>query len=143
MTVEIKGLRELSAALEGLGKSLERGVLRRTAVKALEPVRDRAQQLAPVDEGHLRDSIVIGNRLTRSAKAADKAEPRQGVRVYCGTANRNAVPREFGTVRSAADPFMRPAWDSESGGMLDTIGRVLGPDIERTAARLAKKQGKL
>lgn len=142
MIVQVEGLRELSASLEELGKSLERSVLRRTAVKALEPVRDRAKQLAPVDDGHLRDSITIGNRLTRSARSADRAEPRQGVRVYCGTANRNAVPREFGSIRSPAEPFMRPAWDSESRGMLDTIGRELGPDIERSAARAARKAGR-
>lgn len=137
----ISGFRELDQALAELPKSLERNVLRRVATKALQPFVERAKSLAPVDEGNLRDSIVIaGSGLSRGAKAVDRAEPKQGVRMYAGTANRNAVPREFGSIRAPAHPFMRPAWDATSEGMLKSVAADLGPEIERTAARAAKRK---
>jgi len=140
--VSLSGWRELGDALGELKKSTERAVLRRTAVKALTPFVERAKQLVPVHEGHLRDSIVIGTTLNSSAKAVERAEPKGGVRVFAGTANRNGVPREFGSERSPAHPFMRPAWDQTSAGMLDQIRTDLSTDIEATAARAARKAAK-
>lgn len=140
--VKLTGFKELDRALAQLGKSTERSLLRRIAVKALEPVRDRAKELAPVDDGTLRDSIVIGSRLTRGAKKADRAAPREGVRVFLGTANRNAVPREFGSVRSPAQPYFRPAWDNGKGEALEYVKDNLGAEIEKTAARIAKRKAK-
>lgn len=137
--IKLTGFRELSNALGELKKSTERSVLRRTATKALQPFVARAKELAPVHEGRLRDSIVIGTNLTKEAKAAARAEPKAGIRVFAGTANRNGVPREFGSVRSAAHPFMRPAWDSTKDAMLEQVKTDLATDIEKTAARAAKK----
>ncbi len=140
--MKISGFRELSDALGELKKSTERSVLRRTAVKALQPFVDRAKQLVPVHEGYLRDSIVIGTQLSKRAKAADRVEPRSGVRVFAGTANRNAVPREFGSIRSPAHPYARPAWDATKDGILDQVKTDLAADIEKTAARAARKAAK-
>lgn len=141
-SVKVSGFRELDQALAGLSKSTERNVLRRTATKALQPFVDKAKSLVPVDEGRLRDSIVIGQRLSRRAKAADRNDPKQGVRVFAGTANRNGVPREFGSERSPAQPFMRPAWDATKDNMLAQIESELGRDIERTAARAARAKAR-
>ncbi|MEA1015590.1 HK97-gp10 family putative phage morphogenesis protein [Sphingosinicella sp. LY1275] len=141
--VTVTGLRELDAALGELGKSLGKGVLRRVGMKALEPVKERAQMLVPVDEGRLRDSIVIGTSLNKSARRSERGEARSSVTVYCGTSNRNGVPREYGTWRTAAQPFMRPAWESENGNVLDSVGDQLGPEIEKTAARAARKRARM
>lgn len=140
---KISGFAELEKALADLPKATERSVLRRVAKKALEPMMDRAQQLAPVDEGTLRDSIVIGSSLTSRARRADKKEPRLGVRVFMGTANRNGVPREFGTSRSSATPFMRPAWDGGNRAALDVILNDLGEEVEKAAKRAARKKARL
>lgn len=139
-TVKLTGFRELHSALGELTKSTERGLLRRMAKKALEPMQAEAKRLVPVDEGHLRDSIVIGTRLTRRAKKAARNMPAGAVRLFMGSADRNAVPREFGTVRSAAQPFMRPAWDTGHEDALELIKRELGSEIEKTAARVAKRK---
>jgi HK97 gp10 family phage protein len=47
--------------------------------------------------------------------------------------------QEFGTAHNAPKPFMRPTWDSMGPGMIDTIADVLGTEIEKARARLAKK----
>lgn len=139
----ITGFKELDKALAEMPKATERSVLRRVAKKALEPMLERAKQLAPVDEGTLRDSLVIGSRLTGRARKADKQEPREGVRLFMGTANRNGVPREFGTVRSVATPFMRPTWDSMNRKALDVILSDLGEEVEKAAQRAARKRARL
>jgi len=139
--IKLTGFKELEAALGEFTKATERGILRRVAVKALEPIVEEAKIRAPVDEGDLRDSIVIGTKLTRGAKRAAKGDPVDGVRVFAGTANRNAVPREFGTFRTAAHPFMRPAWDYGKGRALDDVMTGLGDEIERARRRAAKRKG--
>ena len=141
--VKLEGFRELDKALAALGKkSTEASVLRRVAKRALEPVLEAAKTYVPVDEGKLRDSIVMGSALNKSARKQDRKEPRKGVRVFVGTASRNATPREFGSVRSPAQPFMRPAWDYNQEKALQIVKRDLGTQIEKTAARVAKKRAK-
>lgn len=138
-TTKVTGLKELHDALGELKKTTERALLRRVATKNLEPFVERAKQLVPVDEGKLRDSIVIGTSLNRGARAEARKDPVQGVRVFAGTSNRNAVPREFGSVRSPAQPFARPAWDGTKDQMLDGVTRDLDAEIKKTAARAAKR----
>lgn len=143
MKFQVTGFKELDAALAELPKATERSVLRRVAKKALEPMLERAKELVPVDEGNLRDSLVIGTRLTSRARRADKQEPREGVRLFMGTANRNGVPREFGSVRSPAQPYMRPAWDGEKIAAFKTILTDLGDEVEKAAKRAARKKARL
>ncbi len=138
--IKLSGFKEFEAMLAQLGKSTERTLLTRFAKKALEPVRDRARQLVPVDSGFTRDSIVVSTQLGRSAKRKERAEPKNGVRVYVGTTARNAVPREFGTFARRATPFLRPAWEETKDAVLVTIQRDLGAEIERTAERAAKRR---
>jgi HK97 gp10 family phage protein len=139
VTVRIEGLRELERNLLALGERAGKATLRRVGKKALIPVRDAARALAPVDTGDLRDSIVISTVLSNRARADARAEGPSSVNVYVGTSNPNGVPREFGTSRSAADPFLRPAWDQTSDGVLSFIVRELEREIVKTAGRQATR----
>ncbi len=141
-TFKITGFAELEKALSELPKATERTVLRRVGKKALQPLLERATQLVPVDQGNLRASLVIGSSLTSRARRADKQEPREGVRVFMGTANRNGVPREFGTVRTAAQPFMRPAWDGGKAEAFKIVLTDLGDEVEKAAKRAARKKAR-
>lgn len=138
--IRLTGFKELDAALADLPKAIERRILREVAADALQPFVDMAKSFAPFHEGHLRESIVIGTKLTRNARRAARKEPVEGVRVFAGTADPNGVPREFGSARSGAEPFMRPAWDATGQEMLDRVQRTLADKIERRAARSAKKR---
>ena len=142
LTIKLEGVEGLHEALGEFKKSTERTILRRAAVKALTPVIERAKQLAPVDDGNLRDSLTVGGKLTGKLKAAAKADPPEGVRVFAGTANRNGVPREFGSVRSPPEPFLRPAWEAGKEGVLRDVQSELADAIERTRKRAAARAKK-
>lgn len=142
MKVKVTGLRELEAALSQLPAATGKAVLRRVAKAALQPVASAAQALAPVREGQLQEQIVTSSRLTkRQAKTARK-EGKSSVEMYAGTKNKAGILQEFGTVNHGPQPFMRPAWDSNKDGVLTYVGEQLGGEIEKAAARLAKKRAK-
>lgn len=141
--IQLDGFADLDAALAALADvALEKNVLISAATAALLPVLEEAQRLVPVHEGHLRNSLVIATGpLTKTARAEEKIDA-GAIKVYFGTANRNAVPREFGSIRSVAHPFARPAWEANVDGMLDTIAAKLGPEVEQAAETLARRRGR-
>ncbi len=142
LTVKLTGAKELHDALGEFTKATERNILLRVGKAALQPIADRAKALAPVDEGDLRDSIIVGTKLTKNARRNAKRDPVQGVRVFVGPTNRNGVPREFGTARTVAHPFMRPAWDSGKAGVLADVMDGLKVEIDKAQQRAARRKPK-
>lgn len=142
-TVKVEGLRELEAALAELPKATARNTLRRVLKRAAEPVQEEAQANAPVATGRLKVSIVVGTKLTRRQQRDAKKEGKFFSEIHVGTSNEAAVPQEFGTVNMSAHPFMRPAWEGNKAKTLDIISGELGAEIEKSAARLARKAAKL
>lgn len=140
VTVKITGLKELDRALGQLPQSVAKQTLRRVLNDAAEPLARQARQLAPRDEYHLYDSIDVSTRLSKRQSAMHKKEGGQAFQeMFVGTNNPAGVQQEFGNERHAAQPFLRPAWDSEKGSTLDRISNSLWTEIERSARRLAKK----
>lgn len=75
----------------------------------------------------------------RDARRA--AGPASFAEMYVGaTSLPHAHMVEFGTSRTAARPFMRPAWDSERHNALNIIKRELGAEIIMAAKRLSKSK---
>lgn len=140
--VKLTGFKELAAALEQLPKATARNTLRRVLKKAAEPTRADAEAKAPVLTGRLKVSVVTGTQLTRRQKADAKKEGAYFSEIHVGTANPYAIPQEFGTVDTAAHPFMRPAWDANKAGALNIISSELGNEIEKSALRRARKLAK-
>jgi len=143
VTVTTQGFKELERALiEELPKATAKSVLRRTAIKAMKPLEARAKQLAPIDDGGLRDSIT-----TKPVKAKRESRTRyasqSGVTVATGPTGRpeggNPSWQEFGTVDMPANPYMRPSWDSEHGAILDTVKAELTTQITKAKGRIARK----
>lgn len=148
-TMHIDGLRELDATLGALaeeyGKTAGKGVLRRVGIKALQPMAETARQLAPDDRAtggnDLKASIVVGTRLTpRQAREARKDENRSTVTVHVGTSDPAGLQQEFGNVNHGPQPFMRPAFDQHKVEAVQILAKELGPEIEKTAVRLAKRR---
>lgn len=148
-TIRIDGLRELDAALGALaeeyGRPAGKAVLRRVADKALKPMAGTARDLAPDDPAtgteDLKASIAVGGKLTkRQARLARKDQNKALVTRYMGTADVAGVPQEFGTVNHGPQPFMRPAFDQHAESSIRLVGTELGPEIVKTAARLAKRR---
>lgn len=141
VTFKLEGLEQTVANLTDLPKATGRNVLRRTLTQALEPVAAQAAQSAPHRSGRLAFSIAVSSQLTRRQRRGAKVnEVEMHVGPAGGTGALNyASFAEFGTSDTPVHPFMRPAWDAKKAATLEFIKRRLGEEIERAAARLARK----
>lgn len=114
--VRVEGFAELAQNLRALPGPSMRKALREALYSAAEPMRKRMGQLAPRGdaEPHLADNIVVSN-----AKGQDLQEAAVVVgpskNVFYGSF------QEFGTSRHGAQPFMRPAFESERDKVLDIL----------------------
>jgi HK97 gp10 family phage protein len=142
MKMKVTGLRELDAALMTMKQSTARGVVRRALLTAAQPIADDMAKRAPspgkYGTGYLGEHIDTGIRLSRRQRSVSRKE--SDVEVYAGaTRVDQAVFQEFGTINHAAQPFARPAWDAGKMDALDTVKTELAAEIEKTAARAAKR----
>ena len=146
-TVKVEGLRELEAALKELPRSTGKAALRRALKKAAKPIADAAAARAPVDEGHLRDSIGVGTKLTRRQRSLHRKmfrNDRAAVEMFVGAGGlAQAITQEFGTFKEPPQPFMRPAWDAGKNALLDGIKDDLWGEIQKAAQRHARKMARL
>lgn len=144
VTVRTTGFAELERALQALGReTTQKASLRRAARKALQPMADLAETLAPRDKGTLAVSIGVGTRLTRRQAGLHRrmfANDRASVEVFAGAGGlAQATQMEFGNFKDVPQPFMRPAWDAEGMKTLDRLAAELWADIQRTARRQARR----
>jgi HK97 gp10 family phage protein len=163
MKIKVEGLKEIEAALKQLSKATAKNVMKRVLLKRAEPIVETARLKAPVRTGRLRESIVAQVRKGGGAGKAAFAQAMRGgaTRAEAGRAARAANraaggtvevlvgPRvfygslvEFGTRHSPPAPFMRPAWDSAKGDLLEGIKDDLWKEIEGAVARRARKLAK-
>jgi len=162
--MHVQGLAELEKALDNLSKSVGKSVLRKSLRKAAEPMRDLAKSIAPVDDGDLRDSIIIGGLLNKSQKSRQRKlteDERSSIELFVGPSykkgagGRHGHLVEFGTAPhivggvfkgakhpgTAPQPFMRPAFDAEARPTVARLGPLLMKEIEKAAKRQAKRNG--
>ncbi len=155
MKVKFEGGRELQAALRELGSvATQRNVARRALDKAAIPIWDEAVRLAPDDpktaEGvSLVSAIKIGERALGRGNRSFRRK--NGiVERYVGI-DPTINPRvafyseiaEFGKGPTRAQPYMRPAFESKKQEAVDRLGDDLREEIDKAAARAAKKAAKL
>ena len=121
----IDGLSELEDAITDLGGKTGGLVLRRALKKVAAPIADKARQNVAVDSGAARDSIRLS---AQSGKGRGKKNFSARVRVMAGgkaTKRRkfaeHAAQVEFGTKKHPAQPFLRPAFDSEVEAAVETV----------------------
>lgn len=148
-TVKIEGLAELDQQLANLTKAAGKGVLRRSLKKAAKPMADRMSDLAPrgtTATDQLAESITIGTRLSsRQARMHRKMfrDDRASVEMFVGPGPDPAAwNQEFGNVNHGAQPFARPAFDSEVKPTLDRLGRLLWEELDKSLLRAARKAAK-
>lgn len=133
--LKLTGTKELEKALADLGRATGRNTARRALKKSAQIVADEAQILVPVDQGELMDSIIVSTKLNsaqRHRKTKGGVDMHVGPTVYYG----HFV--EFGTVKQSAQPFMRPAWESNKEKVLGDLGENLWAEIDRSIARRKK-----
>ncbi|RVQ23048.1 HK97-gp10 family putative phage morphogenesis protein [Sinorhizobium meliloti] len=149
--VSIEGLKQLDQALAELPKATGKAVLRRTLIKAGEPLADDMRAKAPDDPAtggnDLRSSIGVGTKLSKRQAKLHRKEfknDKASAEVFVGA---GPVPhahlQEFGTSRHGPQPFARLAWDAGKNQVLDTIKDELAVQITKAAQRLARKAARL
>ena len=138
------GGKELERALAEFAKPMAKAVARRALKKAADPILSAYQAGTTVKSGALQRNEVVGTRLNkRQARMNKKLASKSAVEVHIGTADPGGIQEEFGNRNQSPHPALRPAWDADGGQKaVDRIVSVLGPEIAKTAARVAKKAAK-
>lgn len=101
MKISVSGAEKADAMLAGLGSDLSAAV-----AKAAEAVAEEAKRSCPVDTGALRSSIGVSSK-DMSAQISAEAD--------------YAAFVEFGTYRTAAQPFLVPALINSADAVVDII----------------------
>ncbi len=137
-TVRVEGLREIDEALSQFTPTKRRAIGRVALDNAGEITARAARALAPVDEGHLRESIDVSGTLSRAQKAEHRKAAEQERFIGPGSMPQ-AHLREFGSDGSPPHPFMRPAWDQTKNEVLKRISDELWVGIEKAVKAKARK----
>jgi HK97 gp10 family phage protein len=145
MKVRIEGLAEVQEALRRLPDATAKNVVRRVLKKRAEPIVESAQARAPVLTGGLKQSIKSGGQLSRRARAGHRKADPNDIELHIGPApmHAKAIAAEFGTFKDRPQPFMRPAWEGQKMGVIEGLKADLWAEIEKAAARLARKTARL
>jgi hypothetical protein len=159
--MELVGLADTIAALNALPPRLVKGTLDRVLRQVAEPILQDAAARVRRRTGRTAAKLTISKSLSARQKGSEPLRDGPWERVlYIGAKpGRVAHLLEFGTRHRATRgggrkrpgmkpanrgsaqplPFMRPAWDTGKDRALAEFGRILGIEVERTAARLAKR----
>lgn len=121
MTVKIHGLRELSRKLEKLPRDVRGRTLDRATREGAKVIRDRAKNTyVPVRTGRLRESIVARK---------DREQSSDVFSTYTiGYLKKKAYYGGFvevGTSRTPAQPYLRPAIETERENAIAKVAAVL------------------
>lgn len=158
--IQFEGFFEFQQLLEQMEKDFgpkdSKAILRKTMRKAMQPVLQTAKILAPVDSGALVASLQIEarkptrkDRRSKYVSASDVAiaqvttAPGRKLSKKGIPSDARAVANEFGTAKMPGKPFMRPALESQSAGVISLLGDNLKQELERYKARQARRAAKL
>ena len=133
----VEGFRDIERAMKDLKPVAAKAVARRALKKAAQPIADAGAANAPRLEGYLEDSFAIGTKLTKRQQA--RYRKRSAVEMHVGPNDPAAVQVEFGNENQPAQPFMRPAWNSEKMNALKILRRELKAEVEKSIARAKRK----
>lgn len=158
INLTMEGVSETAAAMREIGKDVTiRAAMRRELRRAALPTLQMAKNNAPVEKGWMKEGIVLTGTLARRQRRGGKyARPtdRNTVNLFLGTKPRGpGVLAEFGTGprytkkgkftgAAPAQPFLRPAWESDKYNVLDRFSRAIGPSLEKAARRAARRRAK-
>lgn len=129
MRLHVEGTERLVRALRGMPERAGRTAQRRALRAGGEIIRAKASTNAPRAPGapDLADNIVISNARPDDGSVGLAVGPARGRFFY-------AAFQEFGTSRHAAQPFLRPAFDSELRRAVRAIADELWEALIRRGA---------
>ncbi len=152
LTVKVSGLRELEKALNAIDLDLRENTLKAAGKQAMEPVAARARQNVTRDTGGLRETIKV--QATTNVKRLAKMSNKKGTamiasvyagrtRVKAGVSGHQALQVEYGTSKSRAQPFLRPAISGKQKVVFMHFRKHLRKGIDATAIKQARRNRRL
>ena len=142
LKVSFEGLNELKKAFDLLPQRVGVKASSKAVREGAKVIQEAARAKVPVDTGNLKRSISIKvlNKKRDALQVAALIGPGTG---YFSKRGKNAGKRvndgfygffvEYGTKRSKATPFMRPAYDENVQAAQQAIVNVIGEAIEKEA----------
>lgn len=139
MPLTISGSDALKRKFGQLTQIAQGKMLERALVAGALPIQNDAKRKAPVLTGNLRRSIHIGGHddLNPGGQGVNREPTGRGAgvpqpeissssaAVYVGTDVIYAAPVEFGTSNMGAQPYLRPAFDTQRGAAVREVGAAL------------------
>lgn len=142
ITMKLEGLSDLVEGLQELSKATATNVQKRALKEAADPIEADAKRNAPHRTGLLEARINISSKLSPRQRASAVKESK--VEVYVGPPSMaRGIVAEFGSVKQAPQPFMRPAWDANKRTAFLRIRDILAEEIEKARQRAARKAARL
>lgn len=142
MQFKFEGGKALEAALSEFSRVAAKNIARRALKRAAKPIADAWESAVKVRTGRYRKSVAVGTNLNRRQSGLNKKLGKSEVEIHIGTNDPAGIQEEFGG-RQAAHPAARPAWAAEGGqAAVDRIIAELKPEIDKAAARAARKAAK-
>jgi HK97 gp10 family phage protein len=167
-TVKFEGIQEFTQLLDQIKDDFSekdsKKILNNAVKLAMQPVLSKAQSLVPIDTGALRASlrietrkptsrdkrsiyvnptdVVIGTVTTAPGSVLKKKKfvnQRTGQKETGIASDARAVANEFGTAKMAGKPFMRPAMETTTQPVLNSLSTSLKTALEKYQAKQAKK----
>lgn len=119
ISLKFQGGPQLARALAGMSFEKEKAVVRQMLKDAAEPIHDEAERIVAIGQTppHIADHIVVSAITKDTDDLGDRRlEPNEHA-VAIGPSKDffYGYFLEFGTIKMAAKPFMRPAFDSKAG----------------------------
>jgi HK97 gp10 family phage protein len=130
---KLTGFKELNDVLVQMGEDFCYGKTARRvlipAIKAaLQPVLEKAKELAPYDEKnhstpHLRDSLRLNARTpTPKDQRSIYSEPNDiAIGIVTVKTDKRGMSQEFGNGNTSAQPYLRPALESTSSRVISIL----------------------
>lgn len=151
-TIKLEGFAEFEQQLREMAQmyradSVARQTLVKAANDAMMPVLYAAGMDAPYDpQGkgpiHLRNTIRLDARIPNSKDKQSQYVNETDAVIAVVSAKKSAVSlaQEFGTSRISAQPFLRPALDSQAGQVLSILKERLAVLIPEAAKKLRRRK---
>lgn len=143
-TVQIKGLRELGERMRSLSADIAGKVARQATAAGAGVARKNIRARAPKDTGNLQAAIVMKRVRDTALTEEYIVAPRKGKRRDVIAAKKGegrlgkdahyAHMVEFGTVKMAAQPYIRPGFDESVQPATQAIAKRLKQRLDKVGA---------
>jgi len=146
VSVKLGGFDEIAAGLRAFPDALGESALRKSAVAGAAIIRNEAVLRAPERSGILKKNIIL-----RHIDEASDGANHQTYYVTVRSGGRGADGKketsldafywrwvEFGTSKSAANPFMRPAFESRVGDALAAAKNQMAISVAQVFAEMSR-----